>query len=88
MMQMRHKKTGSILNIREFFIVRKLLWEYYVTNDEHKSEDIQFCLVRGIEQELGDVSMSEVRPYIMTHININKNTYHEVMPAIGYEWVE
>ena len=87
MMKMKNKHTGSILNIREFFITKGNLWEYFVTDEEVETDDVQFCLVRGFEQELGCVSMAELRPYIMIKVKINKKNYHEVLPAQGYEWV-
>lgn len=88
MMKMRNKESGSVLNIREFFMTKGNFWEYFVTDEEPKGSDIQFCLVRGFEQELGDVSMEEVRPYIITHVFVTSKNYHEISPAIGYEWIK
>jgi hypothetical protein len=86
-MKMRHKKSGEVLNVREFIITKGNLWEYYVLDENEKDDDIQFCLVRGFEQELGDVYMPEIKPYISVRVKVTEKNYHEIMPAIGYEWV-
>jgi len=63
-------------------IMIKNFWEYYVT-DESFDGDIKLCLVMGIEQELGDVSMEEIKPYIMSRTA----ELDDVMPAAGWSWV-
>jgi len=72
----------TTLEIVEHIIIKNL-WEYYVTTDRH-SDDIVRCLVMGFETELGDVSMEEIKPYIITRTS----DLDEVMPAPGFEWVD
>lgn len=73
-------KNGNVIDIVEHIILRNL-WEYYVTTDKY-SDDIVLCLVMGAETELGDVSLSEIEPYIISR---TKNLA-EIMPASGYTW--
>jgi hypothetical protein len=73
-------KNGTELNIVEH-IMLKNFWEYYVTDDSY-NDDIKSCFVMGLENEIGDVSMSEIQPYIITR---TKNL-SEVMPASGWRW--
>jgi len=64
-------------------IITKNFWEFYVTTDKH-SEDIIRCYVVGDFPELGDVSMKEIRPYIITRTS----DLSEVMPAPEWQWVD
>lgn len=78
-------KDKQEFNVTEHIIVKNL-WEYYILEDEERPddlpEDIQFALVLGIETELGDVSMSEIAPYIITRIK----DLSEIMPPVGWSW--
>jgi hypothetical protein len=73
---------GQVLNVVEHWIAKNF-WEYYVTDDVF-NEDIVRALVMGFETEIGDVSRSELRPYL---ISKTKNM-SDVMPASGWQWVE
>jgi predicted CDP-diglyceride synthetase/phosphatidate cytidylyltransferase len=81
MRKMKHKKTGTILNVVEH-VITKNYWEYYIT-DEHFNDDIVAALVMGFETEIGDISLSEIKPYMMTRTK----DLSEVMPAEGWHWV-
>lgn len=56
-------------------------WEYYIT-DEEFSDDIVRALVMGFETELGDISLEEIRPHVITRTK----DLSEVMPAGGWSW--
>ena len=73
-------KGNQNINVTEFFMLKNM-WEYYVTDDQY-SDDIKCCLVHGFELELGDVSMAEVSPYIITRTKDLKS----LMPAPGWKW--
>jgi hypothetical protein len=81
---MRKMKTkyGTVLNVVEHIILKNF-WEYYVT-DEKFTDDIVCCLVMGDEQEIGDVSLSEIKPYVISRTK----KLDDIMPASGCEWVE
>jgi hypothetical protein len=87
MRKMKNKETGRIVEVEEFFMTKNM-WEFYVIkpkeDEPQNTEDIKFCLVLGYENEFGDVSMSEVKPHMITR---TKNL-QEVAAAIDYEWVE
>ena len=70
------------LNIVEHIITRNM-WEYYIT-DKKIDADTRLAYVMGFENELGYVSLDEIRPYILTRTT----KLDEVMPAIGYQWGE
>jgi hypothetical protein len=73
-------KGETVLNITEHIITSNK-WEYYVT-DNRFSDDIVCCLVMGFETEIGDVSLSEITPYIISRTkNLN-----DILPAEGWEW--
>jgi hypothetical protein len=47
-------------------------------------DGIAFGYVMGFENEWGDVSLNEVKPYIMT--NTTGAGLDEIMPPEGYYW--
>lgn len=68
------------INVVEHVILRNF-WEYYITDDHHNS-DIVRAFVMGFENELGDISLSEIRPYAISRTKNLK----EVAPAQGWKW--
>ncbi len=74
-------RSGHVLRVVEFFMVRNM-WEYYVLEAKTNTDDIKLCLVLGAENEIGDVSMSEVKPYVISR----ERDLSKVMPAPGYSW--
>lgn len=65
-------------------IITKNFWEHFIfeTPDIKPTDDQQFALVMGFETELGYISLSEIKPYILT---ITKDL-SSVMPPEGYSW--
>ena len=83
---MRKMIKGNLkLNVVEHIILRNM-WEYYILADEPDTHapdpDIVYALVMGFNDEIGTVSMSEIKPHIMTRTT----DLSEIMPADGYEW--
>jgi len=74
-------KDGIELTIRQHIIVRNL-WEYYITTRYPVEDDIQEALVLGYENEIGDISLSEIMPYAIT----KTTEITGVMPASGWDW--
>lgn len=66
------------------FLITKNFWEYFIFDDPaiEPNEDIQFALVMGFETELGNISMSELAPYVAA----KSNDLSDVMPPEGYSW--
>lgn len=79
------EKDGIEIHIKEHIILKNL-WEYYVTDDVpiEDEPDIVQALVIGFETELGDVSLSEIKPYIISRTK----DLSEVMPAPNWNWKE
>jgi hypothetical protein len=69
------------LKVIEHIILRNF-WEYYVIDAPTNTDDVKLCYVMGAEDELGDVSMSEIRPYVITRTRKLK----DVAPAVGFSW--
>ena len=64
-------------------IILKNYWEYYILkDDEYATEDIKAAVVMGDDTELGDVSLSEMKPYIISRTS----DLSEIYPATGYKW--
>lgn len=73
---------GEVFTVHQHIITRNF-WEYYIL-DNHKNRDIRFALVLGFENEMGDVSMSEIAPHVVTRTS----NLDGCMSAPGWEWVE
>ena len=64
-------------------IILKNYWEYYILkDDEYSTEDIKTAVVMGDATELGDISLSEMKPYIISQTS----DLSEIYPASGYKW--
>lgn len=60
-------------------------WEYYFL--DNKKGDIRFAYVVGYENEMGDVSMSELSPYIRS-ITFDDADLMHIAPAPDCVWVD
>ncbi len=77
-------KGNLKLDIVEHIILRNM-WEYFVLADEAGDEpdsDIKYALVMGFNDEIGTVSMSEIKPHIISRTT----DMNELLPASGYQW--
>lgn len=63
--------------------ITKNFWEYYILDNE-KASDYRFALVMGYETEMGDVSMSEIKPYLFSYTE----NLTDLAPPEGYRWVD
>jgi len=80
---MREMTNGTTtIKVVEHIILRNF-WEYYVTTEKF-TDDIICCFVVGDFPELGDVSMQEIAPYIISRTK----KLDEIMPAPGWKWGE
>lgn len=83
MRKMQKIDSKTILEVKEHIILKNF-WEYYVLESDTNTDDIKLCLVLGDENEIGDVYIPEIKPYI---ISKTKNL-SEVMPAPNYNWID
>ena len=78
---------GNIeLKVVEHIILRNF-WEYYVLERElgdvmTHDPDIVYALVMGDHDEIGTVSMSEIKKYIFSRTT----DLSDLEPATGYRW--
>jgi hypothetical protein len=61
-------------------IILKNFWEYYLGKPDKNG--IAYGYVMGFENEWGDVSLEEIKPYIITATR----ELGDVMPPAGYRW--
>jgi hypothetical protein len=77
-------KDNLKLDVVEHIMLRNM-WEYFVLADEAGDEpdsDIKYALVMGFNDEIGTVSLSEIKPYVISRTS----RLDEIMPASGYQW--
>ena len=60
-------------------------WEYYFL--DNKKSDYRFAYVCGFENEMGDVAMSEISPYIRS-ITFDDADLQRIAPAPDCVWVD
>ena len=79
---MKSSDYNAELKVAMHLVLRNM-WEYYL--EEPDENGIAFGLVLGLEDELGEVSLDEIREYA---ISIAKgDTLKEIMPAPYWRWV-
>lgn len=73
--------SGDTLTVYGHAMTRNF-WEYYILDNE--ASDYRFALVMGYETEMGDVSMSEIKPYMISYTT----DLRDLAPPEGYRWVD
>ena len=73
---------GTTVDVIEHIILRNY-WEYYIL-EEADENGIAFALVMGDYTEMGNVSMDEIEPYIVSRTT----DLVELMPAIKWSWCD
>ena len=85
---MRRMIKGNLkLDVVEHIILKNM-WEYYIMANEPDTQapdsDIVYALVMGFNDEIGTVSLSEIKPHVISRTS----RLDEIMPASGYEWAD
>lgn len=81
---MRKMTDGKqTITVFEWIMIGEVMWEYYVTENWNEDNEA-YCLVDGEFQEIGLVSLDEIKPYIVARTS----NLHEFRPAVGWEWVK
>ena len=75
------ERKGETFAVYQHIILRNM-WEYYL--GEPDKNGIAFGYVMGFENEWGDVSMDEIKPYIIS--KTSGAGLDEIMPPAGYYW--
>ena len=83
---MRKMVKGNLkLNVVEHIILRNM-WEYFILADKvgEGDSDIKYALVMGFNDEIGTVSLSEIKPHVISRTSC----MDDILPAAGYEWAD
>jgi hypothetical protein len=72
---------GTTVNVVEHVMTTNM-WEFFITDDNH-NEDVVRAVVVGFETELGDVSLSEIKPHVISR---ETEDLAGLMPAPGWAW--
>ena len=75
------ERKGETFAVYQHIILRNM-WEYYL--GEPDENGIAFGYVMGFENEWGDVSMDEIKPYIISIARGKELDY--IMPPFEYYW--
>lgn len=83
--KMENVETGTIIDVEQHIITSNF-WEFYLTPQEAGQDDsVRFGLVMGDCTELGDVSLAEIGPHVITKA-VGRGKLEDVMPAGGWRW--
>lgn len=80
-MRIMINENGHKLKVLEHIILKNF-WEYYVIDSPTNEGSIYQCYVMGFENELGDVDLNEIKPFIITRTK----KLNEVACASGFSW--
>lgn len=83
MRKLKIKNYKKIFTVTEH-IISKNFWEFYLIKDKNYTGDIKLAYVLGFENELGPISLDEIRPFIISRTK----KLDEVMPPPNSEWVD
>jgi hypothetical protein len=86
MRKIQHKIDGRVETVHAFTVLMSIGWEWYVLEPMEVGRDVYRCLVDGAEQEVGDVSMIELRNNGCMR-PVGGKDLHTIMPPIGWDWV-
>jgi hypothetical protein len=76
------EKDGQRLEVREHIMTQNM-WEFYVL-EEPDQDGVSFAFVSGDCNELGYVSLDEIKPFIISRTK----QMDEIFPAPGFSWVD
>lgn len=84
MRQCKNIETGKVITVKRLLITRNF-WEHFIlsVDDIPESDDIQLALVNGDFNEMGYVSMSEIRQFKLSE----SNELDSALPPMGYIWL-
>ena len=87
MRKMQNKKKTTTVKVTKHIILQNF-WEYYVVDDDEmqfeENSDIQYAYAIGIAQEFGTISMSEMKPFIISETT----DLDDVAPAPNWRWID
>jgi len=80
-------KNPIVLHVARHIILSNF-WEYYVT-EEPDERGFSFGYVMGDVSEMGDFSIEELKPYILSDsdkISSDPNDGNYILPPEGFSW--
>jgi len=84
MRQCKNIESGKVITVKKLLITVNF-WEHFILSVEDitDADDVQLALVNGDYNEMGYVSMSEIREFKLSETNDLTDT----LPPEGYLWV-
>ena len=85
--QMRRRDAAmeQTVTVHAWLMTRNC-WEYYLLDPKPDASGNVFSLVMGDETEMGDVSVTELRPYVVSFAR--GADLIDLAPPDGWDWVE
>jgi hypothetical protein len=84
MRQMKNIRTGKIINVIEFIMLKKSSYEYYITDKSSDGGDAVEILAYGIDVEMAIVSLTEVKSQAVFQTKNLEN----LLSVPGWKWLQ
>jgi len=84
MRRMKDVKTGTIINVVEFVMLKHSCWEYYITDQRDDSDGSIEILAYGDEVELAIIYLSDIKSQIL----YRSKDLKQFMPVPGWKWIK
>ena len=79
---LRNNDTGRTVDVHAWAMLKNM-WEYYILS-EPKGQDIVEAIVYGDETERGDISINELRPFVISF----SYDLDDMAPPPNHSWVD
>lgn len=84
MRRMKNVKTGRIINIVEYVMLKDSCYEYYITNKKYNKGDSVEILAYGADVEMAILSLSAIKAQIGFHTK----SLGQLLPVPGWKWIK
>ena len=81
MRKMKNKKTGKIITVIEFIMLKYNCYEYYVTNKKYDDGSVEI-LAYGDDVEHATVYLSDIKETVFRTKDLDS-----LFPVPGWKWV-
>ena len=85
MRKMVNESSGQEISVHGYAMTTNG-WEYFFLDPTVDKHGNRFALVHGFEEEMGDVHIDEIKPYLVVTADATDLT--DLLPAEGWRWVD
>ena len=80
---MKNIKTGKVINVVEFIMLKKSCWEYYITDKFDEGGNRLEALVYGNDIEYAVISLAGIK----SQVGFRTKDLKQLQPVPGWNWM-